>query len=108
MIRDDGGGRSDDADREAFASMFPTAGKGAFVDRTRLESRRQAERRAAMTPRQLSRGGRVRDAQLNVRTTRHVKLLAGNLAEALGLGLAETIELAISELASRKGVNLDQ
>lgn len=91
----------------AFAEMFANARKGSFVDRERLETRRKAERRAAMSEKQLSRGGRARSAQMNVRTTPAIKALAAKIANELGIGLAETIELAISELASQKGVKPD-
>ncbi len=85
-----------------FKSQFK--GRG-YATGTRTEKRLKAERRAAMTDRQLSRGGRARNAQMNFRTTPAMKALATMLAAKLGMGIAETIELAISELASRHGVN---
>lgn len=95
---------TDSEEERAFLQMFSGATDGGFVNKDRLEERRKAERRAAMTDKQLSRGGRARNAQLNVRTTPQVRALAGKLAQNLDLSLAEMIELAISELASQKGV----
>lgn len=84
--------------KQAFTCTEP------FVDKARLAKRRKAEKRAQMSERQLSRGGRKRDAQLNIRTTGDVKTLASKLAETMDMSLAELIELAITELASKKGV----
>lgn len=89
---------------KAFAIMFQGAKGGQFDNPKRAERRRKAERRAQMSERQLSRGGRVRNAQLNIRTTDETKVLAAKLAETLGTSLAEAIELAIREAASRKGI----
>jgi hypothetical protein len=44
---------------------------------------------------------------MNFRTTPAMKALAVKLADTLGIGIAETIELAIAELASRNGVKED-
>jgi len=87
-----------------FISLF---GNGRYASKTRTEERLKAERRSQMSDRQLSRGGRARSAQMNVRTTPAVKQLAAKVAAKLGTGLAETLELAISELASQHGVTPD-
>jgi len=91
-------------DEIEFASLFSTR---AYSAETRTEKRLKAERRSQMSDRQISRGGRVRDVQMNFRTTAATKALAAKLADKLGASLAEAIELAISELASRNGVSPD-
>lgn len=88
-----------------FLSVFPPNKR--YGAETKLDKRLKAERRAQLSERQLSRGGRVRDAQMNFRTTPAVKAMAATLAGKLGLSIAETVELAISGLASQHGVKDD-
>ena len=87
-------------DEIEFASLF--AGSR-YATKTKTATRMKAERRAAMTEKQLSRGGRARSVQMNFRCTPAFKALATGLANHLNVSVADIIEEAVEALAKRKG-----
>lgn len=76
----------------------------AFASKPRTAKRIKSEKRAQMSDKQLSRGGRIRTEQMNFRCTPAHKGLTAKLAEALGISQADVIERAVQELAKANGV----
>src|SRR3954447_9957990 len=93
-------------DEIEFASLFTSSRYGT---KAKTEARMQAERRATMTDKQRSRGGRARSVQLNFRCTPAFKALAAGLAEHMTLAsgkeisVADVFKEAVPLLAKRKG-----
>ena len=89
-----------------FASLFAASPYGKSA---KSETRMKAERRAAMTEKQRSRGGRARGEQENFRCTAAHKKLAAGLAEFMSkqadekVSLADMYEEAVALLAKKKG-----
>lgn len=93
-------------DEAEFASLFQAS---RYAAKTKTDVRVQAERRAAMTDRQRSRGGRARSLQMNFRCTPAFKKLAAGLTEHMAamadkdVSLADMFEEAVALLAKKKG-----
>ena len=93
-------------DEIEFASLFAATRYGQSA---KSEARIQAERRAAMTDKQRSRGGRARSTQENFRCTPAHKKLAAGLADFVStttgekVSLADIYEEAVALLAKKKG-----
>lgn len=79
----------------------------AFGTKTRTGRRLKSEKRAQMTEKQLSRGGRIRTEQQNFRCTPAHKALTARVAAALGISQADTLERAVQEFAKANGVEPD-
>jgi hypothetical protein len=73
-----------------FASLFEASRSASKV---RTKGRVEAERRAAMTDAQRSRGGRARSAQINFRCTPALKTLVTGLAEHMSVAAGEDVPL---------------
>jgi hypothetical protein len=82
-----------------FASLFSSSRYGA---KAKTEKRLQAERRAAMSDKQHSRGGRARNVQMNFRSTQAFKEFTTGLAKHLDVSVADVIEEAVRAYAKAK------
>ncbi len=87
-------------DEIEFASLFTASPYGKSA---KSEKRILAERRAVMTDKQRSRGGRARSIQMNYRCTPAHKALAAGLAEHMQVSAADMYEEAVALLAKKKG-----
>ena len=73
-------------------------------DTKRVEDRAQRERVAGMTAKQRARKA-VRTEQMNFRVTPEFKATLAALAEARGMSMSDAIEVAVIEMAKRKGAS---
>ncbi|CAA2143857.1 hypothetical protein [Hyphomicrobium sp. ghe19] len=87
-------------DEIEFASLFAATRYGQSA---KSEARIQAERRAVMTDKQRSRGGRARSVQMNYRCTPAHKALISGLSEHMDVSAADMFEEAVALLAKKKG-----
>lgn len=87
-------------DEIEFASLFAASRYGQSA---KNDARMKAERRAVMTDKQRSRGGRARSAQMNFRCTTAFKALVAGLSEHMDISAADMFEEAVTSLAKKKG-----
>lgn len=109
MATEDGRGNAAEIE---FASLFSASTR--FAAKTNTSARVKAERRAAMTEKQRTRGASGRTLQINFRGSPAFKKLASGLARHMAakldknVSLADVIEKAIYALAKAEGYRLEE